>query len=67
MFRFLLRLPDGEPHDPPALVTAVPNWGIGEVITFGAGDQARIVATESEIADELIAQGFNGMLTIEPF
>jgi hypothetical protein len=66
MFRFLLRLPDGEPIDPAALVSAVPNWTIGETFTTGRGDVWRILAIETEIAEELIEQGINGVLTVEP-
>ena len=44
MFRFLLRLPDGQPPDPAVLVTAVPNWSVGDVITVGRGEQLRVVA-----------------------
>jgi hypothetical protein len=66
VFRFLLRLEDGDPNDPPALVTVVPNWTVGETILLGPGDQLRILAIETEIAEELIERGFNGIFTVEP-
>ncbi len=65
-FKFLLARPAGSPNDPAVFVTAVPNWSDGEVITLGAGEQLRVVATQPEIADELIEEGFNGMLIVEP-
>jgi hypothetical protein len=67
MFRFLLRLADGAPNDPPALVTAVPNLTVGETFTTGRGEQWRILAIETEIADELVDAGFNGVFTVECF
>jgi hypothetical protein len=52
--------------DPAAFVTAVPNWSEGELITLGAGEQLRILATQPDIDEELVEQGFNGMLVVEP-
>ena len=46
MFKYLLRLPDGEPPDPAMLVTAVPTWSVGDVITIGGGKQLRVVAID---------------------
>ena len=66
MFRYLLQLPDGEPNDPAVLVSAIPNWSVGEVITFGRGEQARILDIETEIDEALIEQGFNGVFVVEP-
>jgi hypothetical protein len=66
VFRFLLQLTNGEPNDPPALVTAVPNWTVGETFMDGLGGRFRILAIDTEIADELIEQGFNGVFTVEP-
>jgi hypothetical protein len=62
MFRFLLKLEDGDPNDPPALVTAVPNWTVGETFSTGRGEW-RILAIETEIAEELMERGFNGIFT----
>jgi hypothetical protein len=66
MFRFLLVDRHGEPVDPAALITAVPNWSQGELITLGASEQLRVLATQPDIDEELIEQGFNGMLMFEP-
>jgi hypothetical protein len=40
----MLRLPDGQPPDPAILVIAVSTRAIGDVITFGRGEQLRVVA-----------------------
>jgi hypothetical protein len=66
VFRYVLMLPDDEPYDPAVFLTAVPNWSVGELITLGAGEQLRVLAIETEIADELLVQGFNGVFTVEP-
>ena len=39
MFRFLLKLEDGDPNDPAVLVTAVPNWTVGETFSTGRGHE----------------------------
>ena len=49
MFRFLLVDRHGQPVDPAAFVTAVPNWAEGELITLGAGEQLRVFATQPDI------------------
>jgi hypothetical protein len=41
VFRFLLRLEDGEPPDPAVFVAAVPNWAVGETIMLGHGERLR--------------------------
>ena len=66
MFRYLLRLPDGEPHDPAAFVSAAPNWTIGETFLLSRGEEVRILAIDTELADELIERGFNGVFVVEP-
>jgi hypothetical protein len=66
VFKFLRRLEDGEPNDPATLVTAVPNWTVGETFTTGRGHKWRILGIDTEIADELIDAGFNGAFTVEP-
>ena len=66
MFRYLLVLPDGEPHDPPSWATVVPNWSVGETIMLGEGEQLRILGIETEIAVELVDHGFNGVFIVEP-
>jgi hypothetical protein len=55
VFRYLLRLPDGDPADPPALITAVPNWDIDEVFQTGDGSRWRILWMEPEIDPERAA------------
>jgi hypothetical protein len=58
MFRYLLALSDGSPTEPaPVLVTAVPNWRVGEVCMVGSGDRYRILATDTEVHEELAEQG----------
>jgi hypothetical protein len=48
-------------------VSAVPNWDVGELITFGAIDQARVVGIQWDgLAPELEQQGIRGIFTIEP-
>jgi hypothetical protein len=64
MFRYLLKLTDGEPNDPAAFVTAVPNWNVGEIIPLGRGEELRVLAIETDIADELIDAGFNGIFVV---
>ena len=39
MFEYLLRLPDGQPPDPAMLMTSVPTWSVGDVITVGRAEQ----------------------------
>ena len=38
-----LKLEDGEPNDPAVLVTAVPNWTVGETFSTGRGHELRIL------------------------
>jgi hypothetical protein len=65
VFRYLLMLPDGEPHDPLVFVTAVPNWSVGETITLGDSQRLRILAMQTRIVAVLIERGFNGVLYVE--
>ena len=69
-FKYLLVTPDGEPHNPAAFVTAVPNWEVGEVLTLGDGQRLRIVHINLELdedaLEELYEQGINGMWIVEP-
>jgi hypothetical protein len=57
VFKFLLRLEDGEPNDPAVFVTAVPNWTVDETFSTGRGHEWRILGIDSDIADELVDQG----------
>jgi hypothetical protein len=63
---FLLILPDGEPYDPAAFVTAIPNWSVGEAITLGLGEQLRILGIEVGLHDELTGRGISGVFTVAP-
>jgi hypothetical protein len=65
MFRFVLLYPDGEPNDPVVLVSPTSTFEIDEIITVG-GEQRRVVAIEDEVSPELVAQGFGGVLVVEP-
>jgi hypothetical protein len=64
LFRFLLR--HGEPPDPAVLVTAVPNWTVGETFSTSRGDEWRILAIDTDIDDELVEHGINAVFTVEP-
>ena len=63
MFKFLLRLEDGELNDPAVPVTAVPNWTVGE--TFLTGHEWRILTIDTNIDDELVERGINAVFTVE--
>ena len=67
-FKFLLVLEDGEPndHDPAVFVNAVPNWKASEMFLTARGEKWRILAIDTEIADELVEQGINAVFTVEP-
>jgi hypothetical protein len=65
-FKFTLVLPDGTPPEPAVFVTAVPNWSVGEELTVGSGEEFRILAKSSEVDEEMIEQGINGVFTVEP-
>ena len=65
MFRFVLLRPDGEPNDPVVLVTPTRRFAVDEVFTVG-GEQRRVVAIPDEVSTELVAQGFGGVLVVEP-
>jgi hypothetical protein len=66
LFKVLLRLEDGEPNDPAVLVTAVPNWTVGETFSTGRGHEWRILAINTNIAEELVDQSINAVFTVEP-
>jgi hypothetical protein len=65
VFKFLLRLEDGEPNDPAVFVTAVPNWTVGETFSTGRGHEWRILAIETDIDEELVERGINAVFTVE--
>jgi hypothetical protein len=54
VFRFLLKLEDGEPTDPAVFVTAVPNWTVDETFSTGRGEEWRILAIDTDIDEELV-------------
>jgi len=60
VFTFKLQHPDGTPADPPTLVSGVPNWGPGDVMTFAPGKQFRVLETLDPEDPEL-----NGVLVVE--
>jgi hypothetical protein len=66
-FKYLLVQPDGEPADPAAFLTAVPNWSVGEEFMVSNGDRYRIVAINNEIdvegLEDLYERGINGIWT----
>jgi len=51
VFRYLLRLSDDEPHDPPA---------------YPDGQQLRIVVIDWDIPQELRDEGFTAIFFVEP-
>jgi hypothetical protein len=66
VFRYLLRLPDGELHDPPAYLSLIPNWSVGDTFMLGEGQELRIVAIDRDIAQELKDEGFDAIFFVEP-
>ncbi len=67
MFKYLLMLEDGEPNDPAAFVTVVPNWSVGETILLGPGERLRILAIDPDINEELVGgAAINAVFTVEP-
>jgi hypothetical protein len=61
----MLKLPDDEPPDPAVLVTAVPTWSIGDVITVGRGEQLRVVAIDDFPHAELVEHDVRGIFTVD--
>jgi hypothetical protein len=59
MFRFLLKLP-------AVLVTTVPTWSVGDVITVGCGEQLRVVAIDDFPHAELFEHDVRAIFTVEP-
>jgi hypothetical protein len=57
---------DGEVCDPAGFVTAVPNWTVGETFSVGSGESFRIVEIRTELAQEMLDMGFNGIFVVEP-
>jgi hypothetical protein len=51
---------------PPVFVVATPTWRVGDEFFTGRGEFWRILGIETELADELVAQGINAVWTVEP-
>jgi hypothetical protein len=66
VFKYLLVLPNGEAPDPALLVTAVPSWSIGDVITVSRDEQMRVVGIDEFPHAELVEQRIGGIFTVEP-
>jgi hypothetical protein len=65
VFRFLLKVEDGEPNDPALFMTAVPDWIEGREFLLGGYERLRILAINSAISDELKERGINAVFTVE--
>jgi hypothetical protein len=65
VFRYVLLLPDGEPHDPAALVSMIPNWTVGETFTLADGESVRILAIDTDM-NEVLRRRFDGVFMVEP-
>ena len=65
MFKFLLVLEDGEPHDPAVFLTVVPNYTVNEEFLLGDGERLRILAIDTDLHDVLADEGFHGVFTVE--
>jgi hypothetical protein len=69
VFKYLLMLPDGQPPDPAAFVTAVPNWSVGEEFMVARLKRFRIIGINDEIdvegLEELYNRGINGIWMVE--
>jgi hypothetical protein len=66
VFKFFLVDEHGQVGDPAGFITAVPNWTVGETFSIGSGESFRIIVIKTEIADELLDAGFNGVFVVEP-
>jgi hypothetical protein len=64
-FRYLLAFENGEPADPAAFVTVVPDWRPGMTFVAPNGQLFRILAVESEMDEERSAEKM-GLLVVEP-
>ena len=70
MFKYLLAVPDGQPPDPAAFVTAIPNCTVGETFMVARGKQFRILGINDDIdvdgLEELYERDFHGIWVVEP-
>jgi len=62
----LLVLPDGQAPNPALLVTAVPTWSIGDVITVSRDEQMRVVGIDDFPHAGLVEQGIGAIFAVEP-
>jgi hypothetical protein len=63
LFRFLLKLEDGEPYDPSVFVTVIPSWSVGETFLVTAHERLRILAIDFDLDDELVDRGINAVFS----
>jgi hypothetical protein len=61
-----LKLPDGQPPDPAMLVTAVPNWSVGDVITVGRENHCASSRSTTSRMRTLVEQDVRAIFTVEP-
>ena len=47
-------------------VTAVPEWNVGDTFLLPGGEGFRILAIQTEIAQQLLDAGFNAVFVVEP-
>jgi hypothetical protein len=66
VFKYLLQLPDGQPPNPAMLVTAVPTWAVGDVMTVERGKQFRVIAIDDFPHAGLVEQDVRAIFTVEP-
>jgi hypothetical protein len=66
VFKFLLRLEDGEPYDPAVFVTVIPSWSVGETFSTGRGHELRISRSTPKSTTSSSERGINAVFTIEP-
>jgi len=68
VFKYLLMLADGEPCNPAAFVTAVPNWTVGEEFMVAGGKRFRILGINDQVdvegLEELYERGINGIFVV---
>jgi hypothetical protein len=50
---------------PGRAANAAPNWTVGEIVPVGRGKRLRILAIDTDISEELVDAGFNGIFTVQ--
>jgi hypothetical protein len=66
VFKVFLVDEEDDVHDPAGFITTVPTWTVDETFSIGSGESFRILEIKTEIADELLDAGFNGVFVVEP-